>query len=165
MKTKFTDAEMIRMIWMNQIRLVASAVVDCYAGEKYGVKRSNNFDFEHSSAECRVSARRITQGLSENHLKRRIKKLISQGYLGTYMRDTYFFLDDPIARELFEDARNWWIERGLPSGSDGSRMKTAPMPGSWDELVAECRDELTERFADRVVDIEAYRMADALLAS
>ncbi|MNG32149.1 hypothetical protein D3C84_1180920 [compost metagenome] len=56
------------------------------------------------------------------------------------------------ATDVFRYARNWWEERGVPSGFDKDKqcMRTATV-SDYENLAAQLEQELLERFGSQVV--------------
>ena len=91
--------------------------------------------------------------MSKGQLARRLKALIDGESLHWSGRpgNAYEFRTE-TAMNVFRYARNWWAERGVPSGFDqtNKRMRTIRL-SDYESLAAQLEHELLEIFGNREV--------------
>ena len=150
---KVTDAEILKAIWLAQIKRTAKGVIDNYIGGGKGLKNDSEQDRHFAQYQSMISRGNLGLPLSNGQLARRLKSLI--GSHGLKWRDgqsnSYEFMTD-AATDVFRFARNWWAERGVPSGFDdiNKRMRTVRL-SDYDSLADQLELELLERFGNREV--------------
>lgn len=149
--SKISDRELFTLIWLRQMRSLATKVLVHYTGDQVGVIGSEDRNYHFCSELARVNAGGVTDQLSPQSVKRRIQGLAEKGWLrnmgGNDFRHT--MIDSPEARKAFQAARQWWLDRGIPTGYDtdeggsgGSRC--VEKPKDLNVLVQECSEYLVE---------------------
>ena len=147
---KVTDAEILRAIWLSQVKRTAKGVIDNYVGGNKGLKGDRDQDRHFAQYQSMISRGNLGIPLSNGQLARRLKALI--GSHGLKWRDgrqsSYEFMID-TATDVFRFAREWWAARGVPSGFDdvAKCMRTARVD-DFDGKVAQLESELLERFGN-----------------
>ena len=111
---KLTDDQLMKAIWLYQLKRMAKGVVHHYVGQRYATSDSSDGSFYHSSYMWAGESALITTELAASQRRVRIKKLIKQGRLHQQHNDRTFFINSVAAREAFEAARQFWINAGIP---------------------------------------------------
>lgn len=151
---KITDTELLDAIWENQLRLVADDVIHNYAGGGKGLCCVSDFWYKSSSSEHIRTRYRITKKIKEPQLLNRLKQLKAKGFIETdYDRDGLFLtfmIVGNTSREVFEFARQFWLDKGIPEGSykldDGRDCMCTTKKVDVEALLPECIEMLNERF-------------------
>ena len=149
---RIQDRELLQAMWLNQMNRLASGVIHTYAGSAYGVVNNDNFWYESCSSEHRISRERITQKIGKQQLMKRINALVDNGHVASSYKDRLtFYIPGKQAKEAFEEARNWWMERDVPTGIVDSVCQTKSMPKEqYQAMCAECADYLRAKFPNYV---------------
>lgn len=145
---KITDAELLSLIWINQLKLISREVVCRYMGGKYGMHADDKYWFRSCSSQCRVGRARITSDIGKSQLWVRIKKMLTEGVLATEYPSSLltFLIDDDQARAAFVDARSFWMGHGVPEGATDKRMNTATGI-DFEALASQCETMLLDKYA------------------
>lgn len=147
---KITDEQLLESIWQNQMRCLSDGVIDQYVGNKFGLGSDNEHQYFNASSEHIAHRQRLTNAISKQRLRIRIKKLLDEGKLNTAYKHTLltFFIDSEEAKEAFHAARSFWLENGVPEGGNETRsMKTTKMTtAEFESLREQCSEMLLERF-------------------
>ena len=128
---KITDDQLMKAIWLYQLKRMAKGVVDHYFGQRFAVKGSSDSDLYFSSYIHFGETAQINVELSENQRlgasqrRVRIKRLIQQGKLHQEHNDRSFYIKTSQSREAFEYARDFWIKSGVPAFKSGT---ATPVP-------------------------------------
>jgi len=147
---KVTDAEILRAIWLAQVKRTAKGVITNYVGGSKGLTGDRDQDRHFAQYQSMISRGNLGIPLGNGQLARRLKSLIGQH--GLKWRDgrssSYEFMTD-AAMDVFRFARNWWAERGVPSGFDeiNKRMRTIRL-SDYESLAEQLEQELLERFGN-----------------
>lgn len=146
---KVTDQELFKMIWQNQMRLLAYEVLTNYIGGRVNVVSDDEHDYQFCSQQARISAGKITDQLGDASVKRRIKQLVEKGWLRTSRKNdfSHTMIDGDEAFEAFQAARQWWIDKGIPTGygrdENGKQVALCvEKPKDLDSLIAACANDL-----------------------
>lgn len=123
---KITDEQLMKAIWLNQLKRTARGVIDKYAGGRYGLGPKSDTNFFFSCSEHIISRDRITKIISNQQLRNRIKSLINSGKIHSCYGDTLltFCINTPDAHKAYEKAREVWKYFGLRSGYTNGRANT-----------------------------------------
>ena len=150
---KVTDAEILRAIWLAQVKRTARGVITNYVGGSKGLTGDTDQDRHYSQYQSMISRGGLGIQLSNGQLARRLKVLIDGKNLHWCGRpgNAYEFRTD-AAMDVFRFARNWWAERGVPTGFDSDKkcMRTARV-SDYESLAAQLEQELLEQFGSREV--------------
>lgn len=146
---KVTDQELFKMIWQNQMRLLAHEVLINYVGGSVSVISDDEHDYQFCSQQERVSAGKITDQLGAASVKRRIKQLVEKGWLRTSRKNDFAhtMVDGDKAFEAFQAARRWWIDKGIPTGygrdQNGKQVAlSVEKPKDLGGMIEACANEL-----------------------
>lgn len=146
---RISDSELLQAAWENQLRLLSRGVVHKYIGGSYGLCRDDVFWLTHSMAEHSISRHRITSKIGPQQLLARIRKLYADGRLASTYGDRLltFYIPGEVANAAFKAARNWWLEKDLPEGTENGGLRSLAMPKEeFDRLASECAEYLLESF-------------------
>lgn len=111
---KITDNQLMKAIWLYQLKRMAKGVVHNYVGQCYATAGNADSDFYFSSYMWAGESALITTELAESQRRVRIKRLLEEGRLHRRHNDRSFFIGTDVAREAFEAARQFWINSGVP---------------------------------------------------
>ncbi|MGH8421890.1 MAG: hypothetical protein ACRER3_05970 [Pseudomonas fluorescens] len=142
---KVSDAEILKAIWRQQVKITAKGVVCSYASGRKGVEGKSS---QHYVQDMHIVSReRLGIPLSGGHLRKRLIALIGTGDLCWSVHNCTFWRKNAIADEVFDYAVQWWTERGVPTGYDevDKRMRTAHVDG-FEGKVAQLEGELLVQF-------------------
>ncbi|KJH75314.1 hypothetical protein [Pseudomonas sp. ES3-33] len=150
---KVTDAEILQAVWLAQVRRTARGVITNYVGGSKGLTGERDQDRHFAQYQSMISRGGLGIQLSKGQLARRLKALIDGDTLHWCGRpgNAYEFRTE-TAMAVFRYARNWWADRGVPSGFDevNKRMRTIRL-SDYDKLAVQLEQELLERFGNREV--------------
>lgn len=146
---KVTDTEILKAIWQAQVKRTAKGVITNYVGGSKGLTGDTEQDRHYAQYQSMISRGGLGIPLSRGQLARRLKALIGGDNLqwrGT--GNAYEFCTD-AATDVFRFARNWWEERGVPTGFDQVKkcMRTVWL-SDYEGLAAQLEQELLERFGN-----------------
>jgi hypothetical protein len=145
---KVTDAEILKAVWLAQVKRTARGAIDNYIGGGKGLKNDSEQDRHFAQYQSMISRGNLGLPLSNGQLARRLKALI--GSHGLKWRDgqsnSYEFMTD-AAMDVFRYARSWWAEYGVPSGFDeiNKCMRTIRLT-DYESLAEQLERELIEVF-------------------
>ena len=145
---KVADAEILQAIWRAQVKRTARGVIDNYVGGIKGIRSDSEQDRHYSQYLSMVGRVALGLPLSKGQLARRLKALIGgesvqwRGYPGNA-----YELRTDAAMAVFCFARQWWEQRGVPSGFDECKkcMRKVRL-NNYESLAAQLEQELLERF-------------------
>lgn len=145
--TKITDDELMLAIWKNQLRRLATGVLHHYIGGEYGLVNDDRYWYLAASSEHILNRHRVTDVVTKMHLRKRIVDLIQKGRVHSpYGEDVLTFcVDCGDAKRAFEDARDFWLSKGVPQGMTDGKCNTAKID-RFCELVKECQDMLEDKY-------------------
>lgn len=150
---KVPDSEILQAIWRAQVKRTAKGVIVNYVGGSKGLTGERDLDRHFAQYLSMISRGALGISLSNGQLARRIKSLIGQAGLQWNGRpgNAYEF-QTQAATEAFHFARNWWAERGVPTGFDheNQRMRSIKL-SDYESLVAQLENELLDQFGERKV--------------
>lgn len=149
---KVTDTEILKAVWRAQVKRTARGVIDNYIGGGKGLKNDTDQDRHYAQYQSMISRGNLGIQLSNGQLARRLKALIDGSTLHwSSVGNSYEFRNE-AAMNVFRYARNWWAERGVPSGFDeiNKCMRTIRC-SDYDSLAVQLELELLERFGNREV--------------
>jgi hypothetical protein len=155
-----SDEELLRNIWVNQLRILAGNVTIRHCNSRFGVVSDDEYNFSRVSAQARISCDRITDVLGHDQLKRRIRRLCDRGHIRPYGGQdmSHFFITGDMAMEAFREARNWWMNKGVPTGWTGEgSYKSSPLPAQEDIMKWECEDHLVRFFGRKDFRLSATK--------
>lgn len=148
-KEKVSDEELLNAIWLLQVRKTANGCTDNYFGDLKALKSDNHRRYAQD-IHMTMDRHKINVDLSSGYLRRRIIRLINNGFVqwGTYK--CTFWIDSEKAKEVFDYAVQWWSSNGVPSGYDQDKkaMRCKKIEG-FDELVKELEEELVCVFGEK----------------
>jgi len=147
---KVTDAEILKAVWRAQVKRTARGVIDNYIGGSKGLKNDTDQDRHYAQYQSMIRRGNLGIQLSNGQLARRLKALIDGSTLHwSNVGNSYEFRNE-AAMNVFHFARNWWGERGVPSGFDeiNKCMRTIRL-SDYDSLAVQLELELLERFGNR----------------
>ena len=146
---KVPDTEILQAIWRAQVKKTANGVICNYVG---GGKALNGSDSQRYAQGLHMISRRawgVPLGYAQ--LRRRIIALIKSSPLpwGSDFNGATFWINDQRAKDVFEFARQWWRDQGVPEGFDEQRkrMRTVQV-NEFGEKVEQLEAELLERFGN-----------------
>jgi hypothetical protein len=122
---KISTTNLLHAIWLYQIKEASTGVLHRYVGGNHGLCSNNDFWRKSATSIHRCERQHITSKISKAQLLRRIKALIDEGLVEW----TSFYLvfsvkSDSLTTELFIDARNFWLNQGVPEGVKNGRSNT-----------------------------------------
>jgi len=146
---KITDNELLQAIWENQLRRLSTAVVHRYIGGTFGICMNNQFWYQAASSEHVRSRHRIQTPIGPGQLRTRLRALANARRIATDFHQTYgsfltFYIDTLTALQAFNDARQFWLDNGVPEGQRDGKQNTAPVP-ELDALAEQCAAMLLEK--------------------
>ncbi len=146
---KVPDSEILRAIWRAQVKKTASGLITNYVG---GGKALSSGDSQRYAQGLHMISRRAWGvPLSYAQLRRRTIALIKDSSLPwrSDFNGSTIWIDDQRAKDVFEFARQWWRDQGVPEGFDEERkcMRTVQVDG-FGEKVEQLEAELLERFGN-----------------
>lgn len=150
---KITDRELLRLIWLRQLKITAERAVIRYVGDTYGVCREDSFSFVVGIS--RSERGLITKRISEQQLLIRMKDLIRIKRLQAYGSPLFStcWVSSEQSNNAFAYARAWWIAKGLPEGFDNDRQRVRTVPcENIEQLTADCTVFLLKTFGDIRID-------------
>lgn len=156
---KITDEQLLDAIWENQLRILPKGVLNNYIGGSVNVCCDERNWHVYSSEEHRMSMERITNKIGRKQLISRIRSLIKNGSLYCSMSDykglfTTFMIDNKKALEAFKAARQFWLDKGVPTGyykTEGRTGSITTKDVDVDSIVPECQRFLKIKFGKRSV--------------
>lgn len=147
---KVTDAEILKAVWRAQVKRTARGVITNYVGGSKGLTGDRDQDRHYAQYQSMISRGGLGIQLSTGQLARRLKALIDGDVLHWCGRpgNTYEFRTE-AAMNVFRFARNWWAERGVPSGFDeiNKRMRTIRL-SDYESLAEQLERELIGAFGN-----------------
>lgn len=150
---KITDRELLRLIWLYQLKLTAKNVLVHYVGDVYGVCGETHY--EYAVGISRSARGNITKRISESQLLVRMKDLINSRKLARYGYPLFCtcWINAWQSRQAFDAARNWWLIQGIPEGFDTDKncCKTVACDNI-QQLTADCTAFLLKNFGDARID-------------
>ena len=146
---KVTDEEILQSIWRAQVKKTANGVITNYVG---GGKALSGSDSQRYAQGLRMISRRAWGvPLSYAQLRRRTLALIKARSIPwrADFNGSIIWIDDQRAKDVFEFARQWWRDQGVPEGFDEQRkrMRTVQVD-EFGEKVEQLEAELLERFGN-----------------
>lgn len=150
---KVTDAEILKAVWRAQVKRTARGVITNYVGGSKGLTGDRDQDRHYAQYQSMISRGGLGIQLSNGQLARRLKALIDGDVLHWCGRpgNAYEFRTE-AAMNVFRFARNWWAERGVPSGFDeiNKCMRTIRLT-DYESLAEQLERELIEVFGSMEV--------------
>ena len=147
---KVTDAEILKAVWRAQVKRTARGVITNYVGGSKGLTGDRDHDRHYAQYQSMISRGGLGIQLSKGQLARRLKSLIDGKTLHWSGRpgSAYEFRTE-AAMNVFRFARNWWAERGVPSGFDeiNKRMRTIRLT-DYESLAEQLERELIGAFGN-----------------
>ena len=140
---KLTDEQLLDAIWVNQLKKLSKGVIHCYAGGSTGVCEDGEFWYESASCEHRVSRKRVTNEIKPAQLLTRLRKLADAEKI-RFRSELIFFIDDERALKAFKDARQFWLDQGVPTGIKNNKCLTAMVDR--DAIAEKCEAFLMARY-------------------
>ena len=156
---KITDEELLKAIWTNQLRLLSTEVLQNYIGGSVGVCGDRDEDYKYSSYEHIRSRCRITDKIGSQQLLKRLRELKSKNLIETYMAiwrqpESFlcFMIKNDKSLEAFKSARQFWLDKGVPTGystlDDGRGCANSTKDVVVDSLLPECEKMLMEKYGE-----------------
>jgi len=150
---KVTDEEILQAIWRAQVKKTANGVITNYVGGGKALSGSGSGSGSQRYAQGlhMISRRAGGVPLSYAQLRRRTLALIKGSSIPwrTDFNGSIIWIDDQRAKDVFEFARQWWRDKGVPEGFDEQRkrMRTVQVD-EFGEKVEELEAELLKRFGN-----------------
>lgn len=141
---KISDDELLRLVWLNQLRNLAKGVVSKYFGGKFGLVDDTDFWYMAACKTTRCERMRVTSVLSEGQLLQRLRKLGDRGRLKWQKNPEMFWIDSDCSRAAYRAAREYWIVEGLLEPPHKPTLMTAE---KYEMLAAECEQLLLAKFS------------------
>lgn len=118
---KISDEDLIEAVWLKQISNTAKGVLHNYVGGTKGLCQVDG-NWQVYATDVHVSERHlITNKIAKQQIYKRVRDLISRGFLYWSMEDTCFALDNKERTlNLFLAARSAWVSLGVPELSKGN---------------------------------------------
>ena len=144
---KITDDGLIYRIWLTQLRILSKRVLNRYIGGGVGVCKDSNFDYFHASSIHIVERHKITDKLGSQHLRKRVVRLVEDGFLFWAHRNLTFMVNTEQSKKAFEAAREFMLSKGIATGWDDSKkcMRTSQID-DLESLTKECYQYLLKSF-------------------
>lgn len=119
---KINDDDLVQKIWQLQIKKTANGVLNRYVGGTYGVVNNDN-DFMKFAVDIHIAERhQITCKIGKQQMLKRIRELVeNKRLMWLYNELTFSIADKQKVVSLFNDARNAWLDLGVPTGSENNR--------------------------------------------
>lgn len=154
---KITNQELLKAIWINQLRLLSKSVLQNFIGGSVGVCGDRNEDHKYSSYEHIRSRCRVTNKIGSKQLLKRLRELKSKKLIETYLArwkqpESFlcFMIENNNSREAFKSARKFWLDRGVPTGysklEDGRTCANSTKNVDVESLLPECEKMLIEKY-------------------
>jgi len=122
---KISPTNLLHAIWLYQIKKASTGVLHRYVGGNYGLCSNTDFWRKSATSIHRCERQNITKKISKAQLLRRIKSLVDEGLIEWTAFDLAFSVkNDSLTAELFIDARNFWISKGVPEGIKDGKSNT-----------------------------------------
>lgn len=150
---KITDRELLRLIWLYQLKKTASGVLVRYVGDVYGL--CGDTFYEYAVGISRSERAQITKRISEKQMLIRMKGLIQSRKLVPYGYPLFCtcWINARQSRQAFEAARRWWQSKGIPEGWDTENKCCRTVPcENIEQLTADCTAFLLKTFGDIRID-------------
>lgn len=142
---KVSDEELLRAIWLLQVRTTARGCIDNYVGDRKGLASASSRKYAQDIHI--ISRSNLSVPLSNGHLRKRLVRLIDQGKVQWSLRNCTFWIDNELAKDVFDYACDWWANNGVPSGYDeNSESMRCKKIDDFDSLVDRLENELVEKF-------------------
>lgn len=147
---KITDEELLDAIWQAQLRATAKGVIHYYIGGGIGLCNDNDTWYKHSCDLHVIERSQITKKIGDQQLLKRLRSLVDKGFiLSLYgKRLLTFMVDKNSAWLAFKDAREFWLDHGVPEGSNEGVMNTTK-DVNVDDLLSRCQKMLLGKYGDQ----------------
>ena len=140
---KLTDEQLLAAIWVNQLKKLSKNVTHLYVGGGTGVCDDDEFWYESASSEHRVWREKVTDKIKPPQLLKRLRQLTAAKLI-KFRDETIFFIDDDRALKAFKDARQFWLDHGVPTGVKNNKCLTAMVDR--DAIAEKCEAFLMARY-------------------
>jgi hypothetical protein len=148
---KITDAELIHLVWLEQLRTVASGVLNDYTRDRTGLCCNDDSGYFIASDIHIAHRSRITDRISTAHLRKRLVRLIGSGTFVWAFSKCTFLIDSDAAKAAFKDAREFWLSAGVPEGSSNGSMNVIDNSSiKLEELTEELQKLLIQKYGAEV---------------
>jgi hypothetical protein len=143
---KVYDDTLILAIWHKQLSNLVKSVLIQYRDGKVGLEEtSRNYKNNSDINFCEISS--ITDKLKKPQLRRRIKRLLTEGRLKANYQDLTFFLDTEQAKNAHNTVRDFWTSKGVPKGFDiKNQCSNTTRLTNINELRRECTELIMKQF-------------------
>jgi hypothetical protein len=123
---KITESELLQAVWELQIKNVSSDVLHKYVNGGHSVVVNEWFWRSSSTAVHICSRQKLTNLIGKQQILKRLRTMIFEGSIEWKHKGcTFGIKNDYLNQSLFEDARNFWLELGVPTGFENGKWKTA----------------------------------------
>jgi hypothetical protein len=123
---KITEGELLQSVWDLQIKNASEDVLHRYTNGGHGVAKNDIFWLSSSTSVHICSRHKITNLIGKQQIFKRIRKMISKGSIEWKHKDcTFGIKNNELNKSLFEDARNFWLKLGVPTGFENGKCNTA----------------------------------------
>ncbi len=127
MKQRVKDGQLLRAVWLYQLKKTASGALINYVGER---KRVAPASWQRNGQDLHIMERcKLGVDLGKAHIRIRLVALIKSGLGGitwAIPKCTYWIVSSQ-ADEAWAYARQWWAARGVPV-EDGNGSTAYPDP-------------------------------------
>jgi hypothetical protein len=155
---KISDDELLAAIWLRQIRQLSTTVIDRYVGDSINVCSDDEHNFFFSSHQSITSRHLVTDKIGKQQLLKRLRWLRDMEKI-KMNRSESFYIDNDDAKAAFHDARQWWLNNGVPtgyskytmeSGRESTRANTIQVD-NWEEVAKECETMLLQKYGESIL--------------
>ncbi|MGZ4968074.1 MAG: hypothetical protein ACXV8O_01545 [Methylobacter sp.] len=146
-RMKVTDEELIKAIWILQVKKSARGCIHNYIGDRKGVASESHLKY---SQDIHIMSRhQLGVDLSNGHLRKRLVTLIESGAVQWSTNQCSFWINNEKAKEVFDYACDWWSNQGVPSGYDQERkaMRCEKIE-EFDDLATQLEEDLVLMFGE-----------------
>lgn len=145
---KISDSELLKLIWQRQIFEASKGVLNNYIGGGVGLCDDNDFWCASSTDVHICNRNQITDKIGKQQILKRIRQLIDSGELVWVHRDlTFSIADKDKVERLFNNARDFWLDNGIPEGITNGECNTVEV-ANLDELKGGAFEFLSSKESD-----------------
>ena len=123
---KISESELLQAVWDLQIKNASEDVLHRYVNGGHSVAQNDRFWLSSSTSVHTCSRHKITSLIGKQQIYKRIRLMISKGAIEWKHKDcTFGIKNEEMNKSLFEDARNFWLKLGVPTGFENGKCNTA----------------------------------------
>lgn len=139
---KISDENFIEALWRRQVHNAAKGVIDNYIGGTKGVCSEGESWLQYAVDVHTAERQHITDKIGKQQILKRIRDLIDRGHVMWCVKDCTFMLRAPERNQaLFDDARQSWLDLGVPTGIDNGVCRSVKVE-DFDAKVEQVREKL-----------------------